>query len=160
MTACAPIPKASAAPGRRLCSMISALASKPCSASTPSGDFRSSVTDFLPRLNSWKFSASPWRKSGPIRRASSPPSGFSTLMTSAPRSAKIAPAKGPASTWPSSTTRTPDNTPIIAIQSLIRAPGASTSRSRVLGNAPDHQAIPGAKPCRLRSGVRAPRGAP
>ena len=154
------MPSASAAPGRRLCSMISASLSRPCSAATPSGDFRSSVTDFLPRLNSWKFSASPWRKSGPMRRASSPPSGFSTLITSAPRSAKIAPAKGPASTWPSSTTRTPDNTPVIATQSLIRAPGASISRSRLPGNAPDHRAIRGAKPCRLRSGVHALRGAP
>ena len=160
MTACAPMPSASAAPGRRLCSMISAWASRPSKASTPSGDFKSSVTDFLPRLNSWKFSASPWRKSGPIRRASSPPSGFSTLITSAPRSAKIAPAKGPASTWPSSTTRTPDNTPVIAIQSLIRAPGASISRSRLPGSAPDHRVSQGAAPCRLRSGDLAPRGAP
>src|ERR1022692_3129933 len=36
-------------------------------------------------------------KSAPHSRASSPPSGFSTLITSAPRSAMITPANGPAS---------------------------------------------------------------
>src|SRR5438552_16581992 len=41
-----------------------------------------------------------------MRRPSSP-SGRSTLNRSAPRSAKIAPANGPASTWPSSITRRP-----------------------------------------------------
>src|SRR4051794_24612770 len=104
------MPSASATPGRRVCTRISASASSPCSAATPSAVFRSSVTLRLPRLNSWKFSASPCRKAGPICRASSPPSGFSTLTTLAPRSARMAPAKGPASTWPSSTTLMPART--------------------------------------------------
>src|SRR5271169_1394437 len=43
---------------------------------------------------------------GPQRRVSSP-SGLSTLMTSAPRSASVCPVVGPASTRASSTTRTP-----------------------------------------------------
>ena len=42
-------------------------------------------------------------------RASSPPSGFSILITSAPMSAMITPASGPASAWPTSMTRTPSN---------------------------------------------------
>src|SRR5271166_3920121 len=43
---------------------------------------------------------------GPQRRVSSP-SGLSTLTTSAPRSASVCPAVGPASTRASSTTRIP-----------------------------------------------------
>src|SRR3954471_4540380 len=42
-------------------------------------------------------------------RASSPPSGFSILITSAPMSAMITPASGPASAWPTSITRTPSS---------------------------------------------------
>src|SRR5437868_2026103 len=45
-----------------------------------------------------------------MRRPSSPPSGRSTLMTSAPRSANTAPANGPARTWPNSITRIPVST--------------------------------------------------
>src|SRR3954469_23736577 len=46
-------------------------------------------------------------KGGPHLRVSSPPSGLSTLMTSAPRSASNCPAQGPARMRASSTTRTP-----------------------------------------------------
>src|SRR5262245_10835117 len=46
-------------------------------------------------------------KGGPQPLVSSPPAGFSTLMTSAPRSARICPAQGPASTRASSMTRIP-----------------------------------------------------
>src|SRR4029077_5789774 len=42
-------------------------------------------------------------------RASSPPSGFSILMTSAPMSASNTPARGPARAWPTSMTRTPSS---------------------------------------------------
>src|SRR4051812_22509898 len=40
-------------------------------------------------------------------RASSPPSGFSILITSAPMSAMSTPASGPANAWPTSMTLTP-----------------------------------------------------
>src|SRR5690606_7339201 len=42
-----------------------------------------------------------------MRRVSSPPSSFSTLMTSAPMSASISPQTGPAITWLRSITRMP-----------------------------------------------------
>src|ERR1700722_18382709 len=50
---------------------------------------------------------------GPHARVSSP-SGLSTLMTSAPRSASVCPVVGPAKTRASSTTRTPERAAVIA----------------------------------------------
>src|SRR6185437_1309190 len=50
---------------------------------------------------------------GPQARVSSP-SGLSTLITSAPRSASVCPIVGPASTRASSTTRTPASAAVIA----------------------------------------------
>src|SRR5260370_38111127 len=55
-------------------------------------------------------------------RASSPPSGFSILMTSAPMSASNTPARGPARAWPTSMTRTPSSgrvTIILSNQELL-----------------------------------------
>jgi hypothetical protein len=52
---------------------------------------------------------------GPQLRASSPPSGFSILITSAPMSAMIAPASGPASACPISMTLIPASGPCIAL---------------------------------------------
>ena len=46
-----------------------------------------------------------------MRRVSSPPGSFSTLMTSAPMSASIRPATGPAMMCASSTTRSPASGP-------------------------------------------------
>src|SRR2546422_832811 len=54
----------------------------------------------------------PFQNGGPHLRASSP-SGRSTLMTSAPRCARISPAIGPASACPISTTRTPSSIVLI-----------------------------------------------
>src|SRR5437870_5993466 len=54
----------------------------------------------------------PFQNGGPHLRASSP-SGRSTLMTSAPRCARISPAIGPASACPISTTRTPSSIMLI-----------------------------------------------
>ena len=48
-------------------------------------------------------------------RASSPPSGFSILITSAPMSAISTPASGPARAWPTSITRTPSSGKVTAI---------------------------------------------
>src|SRR5277367_1795791 len=55
-------------------------------------------------------------------RASSPPSGFSILITSAPMSASSTPASGPARAWPTSMTRTPSSgrvTIILSNQELL-----------------------------------------
>src|SRR5437899_12835820 len=75
----------------------------------------------------------PFQNGGPHLRASSP-SGRSTLMTSAPRCARISPAIGPASACPISTTRTPSS---IAV--LIRSRGGPR-------NGPPHPPTLGAPP--------------
>src|ERR1700730_16537000 len=54
---------------------------------------------------------SPSMKGGPQPRASSPPSGFSILITSAPMSPRIMPAIGPATAWPISITLMPASGP-------------------------------------------------
>src|SRR6218665_24444 len=92
-------------PGRRLWIRMSVPAASRSKACMPWSLLRSMATDFLPRLKTWKLIESPWRKADPMWRASSPPSVRSSLTTSAPRSARIAPANGPASTCPSSSTR-------------------------------------------------------
>src|ERR1700704_5050963 len=55
-------------------------------------------------------------------RASSPPSGFSILITSAPMSASSTPARGPARAWPTSITRTPSSgrvTMVLSTEELL-----------------------------------------
>src|ERR1044072_1365777 len=56
----------------------------------------------------------PSMNGGPHPRASSPPSGFSILITSAPISPKIMPAIGPATACPISMTLMPASGPFIA----------------------------------------------
>src|SRR5215831_19094008 len=72
----------------------------------------SRVTDFLPRFTERKYADSPvslpslsLRNGGPQLRVSSPDPGRSTLITSAPRSARFCAAQGPASTRVRSSTR-------------------------------------------------------
>src|SRR3982074_2897611 len=57
---------------------------------------------------------SPSMNGGPHPRASSPPSGFSILITSAPMSPRIMPAIGPATACPISITLMPASGPFIA----------------------------------------------
>src|SRR3978361_884056 len=61
---------------------------------------------------------SPSMKGGPQARASSPPSCFSILITSAPMSPRIMPAIGPATACPISITLMPASGPFIALFSL------------------------------------------
>ena len=58
-------------------------------------------------------------------RASSPPSGFSILITSAPMSASKTPASGPASAWPTSMTRTPSSGNVTGVLSIYPWPRAA-----------------------------------
>src|ERR1700712_725289 len=58
---------------------------------------------------------SPSMNGGPHPRASSPPSGFSILITSAPMSPRIMPAIGPATACPISITLMPASGPFIAL---------------------------------------------
>ena len=71
-----------------------AAPAKPSTISTPSGVARSTARQRLPRL---QLAYSPRMWSGPVTRVSSPPIG-STLITSAPCSARIWVANGPATT--------------------------------------------------------------
>ena len=71
----------------------------------PEGDFRFSVMPRLPRFTDMKFAPRP-STTGSHLRFSSPPRS-STLITSAPRSAKSCPQDGPARTRLRSSTRMP-----------------------------------------------------
>src|SRR3954462_11483991 len=75
--------------------------------SSPRGDLRSSVSDFLFALNMWKYHGSSGALPGSTRRAGSPVFGFSILTTSAPSRASVSVQEGPASNWVKSTTRMP-----------------------------------------------------
>src|SRR5439155_2243778 len=107
--------------------------------------FRSTAIDLLLRLTAAKFSlnAGPPSvdESGGQPRMPSPPAGFSTLTTSAPRSASSEPANGPAAICPNSRTRTPASSPPLVAwsEALMRAhrPAASpdTHHHRPYANA-------------------------
>src|SRR5262252_7291455 len=97
--------------------------------SSPCSDLRLMVMDFLLALNNRKYQESwfgLWL--GPDcrpnkERPASPPSGFSTLTTSAPSQASASVQDGPASNWVRSRTRTParkaGNPPFVAIFSFL-----------------------------------------
>src|SRR5580658_2542720 len=99
--------------------VTSAFFSSSRTISSPRGDLRFSVIDFLLALNWWKYqgSSSGWPRRS--RRPGSPSPGFSILTTSAPSQASDSVQDGPASNWVKSTTRTParqsSSTPISAI---------------------------------------------
>src|SRR6202011_1889680 len=75
--------------------------------SSPFGDFRSIVSDFLLTLNWWKYHGSSSGLPGRRRRPGSPRPGFSILTTSAPNQASTSVEVVPASNWVKSTTLTP-----------------------------------------------------
>src|SRR5215471_14226626 len=75
--------------------------------SSPRGDLRLSVIDFLLALNWWKYQGSLSGLPGASRRPGSPVFGFSILTTSAPSQASASVQDGPASNCVKSTTRTP-----------------------------------------------------
>src|SRR5437016_3199385 len=95
-------------PGRKFWSTTSESPISVVSHSTASRSFRSRTIERLLALTARKPGDVPFQNGGPQRRASSP-SGRSTLMTSAPRCARISPAIGPASACPISTTRIPSS---------------------------------------------------
>ncbi len=61
---------------------------------------------------------------GAALRVKSPPFGFSTLMTSAPRSARSIPQNGPAMKFVSSSTRTPSSAYFASVIAPSTAAGA------------------------------------
>src|SRR6266853_921881 len=68
--------------------------------SSPRGDLRFSVIDFLLALNWWKYQGSLSGFPGCRRRPGSPVAGFSILSTSAPGQAKLSVQDGHASRDP------------------------------------------------------------
>ena len=104
----APRPSSSSAPGRRFWMRTSASPINSMSQATAALSLRSTVIDRLLALTARNPGDTPFQNGGPQRRASSP-SGRSTLITSAPRWARISPATGPARFWPISTTRIPSS---------------------------------------------------
>src|SRR5713101_6728402 len=99
--------------------VTSAFFSRELTISSPRGDLRFNVSDFLLALNWWKYQGSLSGWPGRRRRPGSPVVGFSILTTSAPSQAKDSVQDGPASNWVKSTTLTPSrqssSTPISAI---------------------------------------------
>src|SRR6516225_458793 len=99
--------------------VTSAFFSNSLTISSPRGDFRLRVTDFLLALNWWKYQGSSSGLPGRSLRPGSPVFGFSILTTSAPSQARASVQDGPASNCVKSTTRTPSrqssSTPIPSI---------------------------------------------
>src|SRR5882724_10742544 len=96
---------------------------------------------------------------GPQARVSSP-SGLSTLMTSAPRSASVCPVVGPASTRESSSTRTPASAVIAGDPAFCHAHERERRTGR-LALGPLHRPSDGPPPPPLRGmgGWRTPTDA-
>src|SRR6516225_368272 len=87
--------------------MMSAFLIISLTISSPFGDFRFNVIDFLLTLNWWKYHGSSSGLPGRSRRPGSPRPGFSILTTSAPNQANTSVEVVPASNWVKSTTLTP-----------------------------------------------------
>src|SRR6185437_14539173 len=101
-----PSPHFSSVPGRKFSSNTSQCRTRSSTISRPRSVLRSITMDFLLRLIvRYSIDVSP--EYSRQLRSSSPVTGRSTLMTSAPKSASIRPAVGAAMKLPSSSTRTP-----------------------------------------------------
>src|SRR5215216_92026 len=94
-------------PGLKFSTTTSASEMRRRARSCPSSSRRLRVTDFLLRAMIGHHRVCPSLRWRPHTRMGSPLPGGSTLITSAPKSARSWPQKGPASKLPISTTRTP-----------------------------------------------------
>src|SRR2546423_5407268 len=120
-------------PGRRFSTTTSACWIRRRNTSFPSCDLRSSARERLFRFRRTKLDDSPSRN-GAVVRTWSPPSGFSTFTTSAPRSASCSVQKGAAMKLPTSTTRMP--------ASADSGMGAHLSEEPRAHARPDEQRLP------------------
>src|SRR5215213_9795174 len=102
-----PRPHFSSVPGLKFSTTISPPEMRRRARSCPSRSRRLMVTDFLLRAMIGHQRVRPSLRWRPQARMGSPLPGGSSLMTSAPKSARSWPQKGPASRLPISTTRTP-----------------------------------------------------
>src|SRR5262245_50987635 len=98
----------SATPGRKFCTNTSAPAASSRSSARPASCARFSASERLPRFARWNSPEIPPRDE-PTARSTSPAPGGSTLITSAPWSARSVVASGPEITAEQSTMRTPDS---------------------------------------------------
>src|SRR6266849_4528931 len=105
-------------PGRRFSTSTSDRCASLRKTSLPRGALRSSASERLLRFSRMKLEDSP-SMNGPLARVWSPPSGFSILTTSAPRSASCSVQNGAAMKLPTSSTRIP-----ASAASAIRASAA------------------------------------
>src|SRR5215213_4484876 len=110
-----PRPHFSSVPGLKFSTTTSASVVRRRARSCPSSSRRLTVTDFLLRAMMGHQRVCPSLRWRPHTRMGSPLPGGSTFMTSAPKSARSWPQKGPASKLPISTTRTPSRgrTPLL-----------------------------------------------
>src|SRR5215210_8713889 len=102
-----PRPHFSSVPGLKFSTTTSASEMRRRARSCPSSSLRLRVTDFLLRAMIGHHRVCPSLRWRPQTRMGSPLPGGSSLMTSAPKSARSWPQKGPARRLPISTTRTP-----------------------------------------------------
>src|SRR5271163_1248917 len=106
-------------PGRKFSTTTSAVARSRRTASTAGGVLRSWTMLFFPALSCPKLVLAPLRSGGRVRIMS--PSGASSLITSAPRSARRRVQCGPAIVVVKSTTRSRSKALVIAISSPCAA---------------------------------------
>src|SRR5919112_1163940 len=121
-----PRPHLSSVPGLKFSTTTSASEMSRRARFCPSSSRRLRVTDFLLRAMIGHQRVCPSLRWRPQTRMGSPLPGGSSLMTSAPRSPRSWPQKGPASRLPISTTRTPSRGrgPLVlsAIHVLLQCP--------------------------------------
>ena len=106
-----PSPQPSIAPGRKFSISTSAFKASWRTISCASGSLRLSASERLLRDCICHQTEVPSLMSRQLR-SGSPPSGLSILTTSAPKSARVLAAKGPAISWPSSRTLSPLSGPL------------------------------------------------
>src|SRR5215210_9063476 len=118
-----PRPHFSSVPGLKFSTTTSASEMRRRARSCPSPSRRLMVTDFLLRAIMGHQRVCPSLRWRPHTRMGSPLPGGSSFMTSAPKSARSWPQKGPARRLPISTTRTPSRgrgpLPLSAIHVLL-----------------------------------------
>src|SRR5215210_3579869 len=117
-----PRPHLSIVPGLKFSTSTSASAISRRARSCPSSSRRLSVTDFLLRAMIGHQRVRPCFRWRPHTRIGSPLPGGSTFMTSAPKSPRSCPQKGPASRLPISTTRRPSSGRPLRIHVLLQGP--------------------------------------
>src|SRR6202521_475426 len=108
-------PRSFIVPGRRFSTTTSAVSTSLRKISLPFSVLRSNAIERLLRLRRMNAEPSP-SISGADWRTTSPPSGCSTLMTSAPRSASCMAQNGAAIKFPTSTTRMPASGGLLLIE--------------------------------------------